>query len=566
MFIDLRSYPLADSVEYDIAIVGAGPAGIALAQTFLGTPTRLCLIESGDTTHSSAAQELAVGENAGQSYFTLDTCRFRRFGGSLNGWPPILRHAGTVIAPMTEIDFVRRPWVPDSGWPINLQTLEPYYAHAQSMFATGPWNYAPAAYEGDRRFLHYDPDLLVTTIWQSISGFNWGDYWGKSFQCAPNITVLTNATATEILTDDTGQVARGLRVCALTGNAEDVRARVIVLAAGGIENARLLLLSHHHTEAGLGNRYGVVGRYFMEHPHTFSASVTFRGERTWLNAYKDFQVNGHGLRAGIATSAKAQRNFKLLNHSAILVDRFLAVGDQESAGYMAAKELIMQLVARRLDKSSMKRVATIARHLPTIIRGINERRAGRTGALYTRSEQSPNRDSRVTLSDRRDGFGLRRAKLIWRLNSLDKWTIKKSVELIAHEFERLGIGQVTPDHWLVSDDNSWPDFVRGGYHHLGTTRMGSNPRSSVVDPNCQVHGIANLYVAGSSVFPTGSHVNPTLTITALALRLAQHLKSELNRHAAITTFDTTRSDEIIQHSSSSPAAIHQAIPSDVERA
>ena len=217
----------------------------------------------------------------------------------------------------------------------------------------------------------------------------------------------------------------------------------------------------------------------------------------------------------------------------------------------------MQLVTRRLGKSSVNHLATILGDLPTAIRGIKEHRAGRTGALYTRSEQSPNPDSRVTLSDQRDRFGLPRAKLTWRLNSLDKLTVRKSVELIAQEFERLHIGRVTPDRWLVSDDRTWPDFVRGGYHHLGTTRMGSNPRTSVVNSDCRVHGLANLYVAGSSVFPTGSHVNPTLTITALALRLAQHLKLELNRPSIATTSNQAQVGNTHRHTLATPTAIRQ---------
>ena len=312
MFVDLRSHDPTKAIEADIVIVGAGPAGISLAQTFLGTRTRVCLIESGDTTHSREVQELAAGENAGQPYFTLDTCQFRRFGGSLNGWPPILRHAGTVIAPMASIDFEVRSWVPHSGWPIDLETLAPHYAHAQSMFRSGPWSYVAEAYEGDHRFQPFDRDLLATTIWQSISGFNWGDHWGKSFRRAANITVLTNATAVEVLTDDTAQVARGLRISTLAGESgtvRTVRARLIVLAAGGIENARLLLLSNRHAKAGLGNSYDVVGRYFMEHPHTFTASVDLWGDRDWLRSYKDLRVNGSGVRAGIATSETAQRNF-----------------------------------------------------------------------------------------------------------------------------------------------------------------------------------------------------------------------------------------------------------------
>jgi choline dehydrogenase-like flavoprotein len=157
-------------------------------------------------------------------------------------------------------------------------------------------------------------------------------------------------------------------------------------------------------------------------------------------------------------------------------------------------------------------------------------RAGLTGLyLITRGEQAPNPDSRVLLSAERDALGSRRADLAWRLGEIDKHTARVFARTLDAELRRLGKGSVTPSDWLSEPGPGWPvdptigNHPLANYHQLGGTRMGDDPRQSVVDADCRVHGYANLYVAGSSVFPTGGWANPTLTIVALALRLADHL-------------------------------------------
>ncbi len=144
--------------------------------------------------------------------------------------------------------------------------------------------------------------------------------------------------------------------------------------------------------------------------------------------------------------------------------------------------------------------------------------------LYTRLEQTPNPDSRTVLTAEQDRFGLKRIALDWRLSELDKLSLRRSQELIGAEFGRLGVARLRIDDWVLAEDNNWPDDLQGGYHHMGTARMSGDPKQGVVDRDCRVHGIDNLYVAGSAVFPTSGWVNPTLTIVALALRLADHLK------------------------------------------
>jgi len=117
-----------------------------------------------------------------------------------------------------------------------------------------------------------------------------------------------------------------------------------------------------------------------------------------------------------------------------------------------------------------------------------------------------------------------RAKLDWRLTELDKRSMRTFYQLLGREMGRTGTGRVQIRDWLLSDDRTWPSFISGGWHHMGTTRMSADPKQGVVDANCRVHGLANLYIAGAAVYPTAGAVNPTLTLVALSLRLADHLK------------------------------------------
>lgn len=524
---------------FDVAIIGAGPAGITIARKLSrDRGLRLCLIESGTHDHSREMQDLARGENAGLAYSPLHECRYRRFGGSMNGWPEDRRRWPTAIAPMSPSDFERRSWVPHSGWPIGASELDAAYGNARDLFSADPAGYAPGNWEVDGiAFQAFDPQHLETCVWQYCPGINFGRKFGRELREVGNVAIMLSSTVVEILTTDAGGRATGVRVAGLDGRRADIHARAVVLACGGIENARLLLASTAETPAGLGNGHDLVGRHFMEHPHVRSATVRFAGSRRWLKAYRRRQVRRTSIGAGIALSEPAQRRHEVLNYSAILIDDYLpdpSTG-RASPGYGALKELASRLGRSELGGAELARLArTIGADLPAGVAGALAYARGRTCAVFTRSEQAPNPDSRVTLSAERDPFGRPRARLDWRLTPLDKRTIRVAVETLDREFTRLGLGRVVPEPWLSGDDTSWPSWLWGGCHHMGTTRMAATPREGVVDADCRVFGVANLYVAGSSVFPTCGYANPTLTLVALADRLADHLRDRLGAPEAVS--------------------------------
>ena len=273
-----------------------------------------------------------------------------------------------------------------------------------------------------------------------------------------------------------------------------MRARRYVLACGGIENARLLLAS--------GIDASAVGRFFAEHPHSpLGLAVLPANVAPFYNGVVAKQTTR--VRAALATAPQLSERPGVLRASMtfepVETDPYIDHDDERE----------QEWAALGLDVASVASSLEGARY--------------RVYALYLRSEQAPNPASRVTLADERDALGMRRARLEWRLGDLDLESTERTVALLAATLGRSGIGRV---FGRPGSDGGFWERVGGGFHHMGTTRMGTDARTSVVDRHCRVHGLDNLFVAGSSVFPTSGYANPTLTIVALALRLADHLARE----------------------------------------
>ncbi|MFC6671847.1 GMC oxidoreductase [Marinobacterium aestuariivivens] len=286
-----------------------------------------------------------------------------------------------------------------------------------------------------------------------------------------------------------------------------MRARYFVLACGGIENARILLLSNRVARAGLGNQYDRVGRFFMDHPMVQRSARVFTREPVRIKAlFEPIEKEDQRALAGLCPTPLSQRTRRILNCSAT----FTRAPDPRAG----------------TDRDAWP--ADLEKERITLMADLDDGRL-QQGAFFnltTRSEQAPNPDSRITLSHERDALGLNKVLLDWRLTELDFQTIRISLELIGEELGRLGLGHVQLADWLTTNQVNWPDSLNWGSHHMGTTRMADNPKEGVVDRNCRLHSVTNLYIAGSSVFTTSGYMNPTLTIVALALRLADHLKGQ----------------------------------------
>jgi choline dehydrogenase-like flavoprotein len=293
-----------------------------------------------------------------------------------------------------------------------------------------------------------------------------------------------------------------------------------VLATGGIENARLLLASRSTRPDGLGNDHDLVGRYFMEHPHIPVAAHVACNRPSALPALftRNLLHEGTPVHATLVPTEEWLRSARL--QAAAFTVGVMAHYDRDAA--VPADEWqtgdVFQ-VLQDLDPAGAEPAGAgrLEGWPPADA-------AGAHLVLGGACEQAPDPESRVVLGPERDALGMPRAQLNWRLGQGDRDSLYRVLRGIGRELGALGIGRLRP---LIGPDEDWPEEVLGGNHHMGTTRMARDPKQGVVDADCKVHGIANLYIAGSSVFPTGGSANPTLTLVALALRLANHLQARL---------------------------------------
>jgi len=538
MIVDAHKDAIAQDIETDICIVGGGTAGIVLSREFIGRPVRICVLESGGLTPEPATQNLTVGENIGQPYFPLDTARPRVFGGSGTRWniPIGGERLGVRIRPLDPLDFEQRDWVPYSGWPFNKSHLDPYYDRAQAVCRVEPPTYEVNHWQNseDTRPLPLNADVQ-TVIYKFAQADVFARHYPDQLKHAENVTVCLHSNVLEIDTNATGDCVSRLRVATLGGKEFSVRARVYVLAVGGIEVPRLLLLSNRTQKAGLGNGHDLVGRFFMEHPHFWSGLFypadpeAFRKTALYNEIHS---VNGVAVVGKLALNEQVIRKERLLNQNIQLIPRFFDVpssGDS-AKGVESARAMLGVFKGRKIDgwgghlRNVMSEFDSV---LTAGVRKIRGKLLGRpqVPAFYFANmmEQIPSPESRVTLGSERDAFGQNRVQLNWKITSEDIRSAARTQEIIGGAMERAGLGRF---HQQLEGDAP-PANTEGGYHHMGTTRMSEDPKTGVVDSQSRVYGIGNLYVAGPSVFPTGGYANPVLTIIALTLRLADHLKAQI---------------------------------------
>jgi choline dehydrogenase-like flavoprotein len=518
MLLDFRDAAVPAQHRADVCVIGAGPAGIAIAREFIGSGRSVIVLESGGLDFEQGIQDFCKGENTRED-FALDASRFRLFGGTSLVW-------GGWCAPLDELDFQRREWVPYSGWPISKQDLLPFYRRAQTLCELGKYRYDVAEWPAlAKSTLALDPAKLSHRMWQLSPPTRFGEVYRVELTRARDVTLLLHATATGLVTGENARAVTEVRIADLGGRRGRVSAQLFVIACGGIETPRLLLMSNSVEARGIGNRHDLVGRFFMEHPHPDAGGVLISGDIARFKPYVDRTANGERVVLGMAPSAAAQRRLRILNSSIAVHD---AMHFEPSEGWDSLTKLARAADEGRWPESAGTHVGRVLRDLDDVIREGYRRARHRPVQGYSfvaRTETAPNPANRVTLAAERDALGLPRARLHWRVGSLERRTVEQTMRLVAAELGRLDLGRVRLNELLLEDDARWSENLSWFGHHMGTTRMSDDASRGVVDANCRVHGVANLFIAGSSVFPTAGFANPTLTLLALALRLADHLIS-----------------------------------------
>jgi choline dehydrogenase-like flavoprotein len=544
-------------LQADVCVVGAGPAGIALTLTLAKKGLSVILLESGLLGEDAETQALYVGEVADERLHSPpDKYRHRRLGGSSAIW-------GGRCMPFDPIDFETRSHVPHSGWPISYADLLPYYPRANTWAEAGRFSYdaeealgphAPPMIQG------FDSARVRTNGLERFScPTDFGRRYAKRLQLAPEVRVLLGANCTAVRLAHDGQSVRELDVKTLAGTYFSVAARATVLATGGLETARLLLASNDVMPQGVGNRHDVVGRYYMCHIAGNVGTLNLAG--TPRDVRHGYEISPEGIycRRRLSVTAAEQNRLGLANAVARL--HFPRITDPRHrsgvlSGLFLARRLISYEYAKRLNDGNAT-FGTYARHFFNVAadpldttaflahwarrRSLAHRKfpsvilRNRTNrfSLEIHGEQMPRSNSRVTLGKKTDALGMPRLKVDWRYGPEDIDSVRHTLDLLTVEFAASGTGSFDYNRDTLEEDLM--RFGAYGGHHIGTARMGNDTRTSVVNADCQVHSVRDLFVAGSAVFPTSSQANPTLTLIALSLRLADRLSRSLttNRFAPL---------------------------------
>jgi len=511
-------------LDTDICIVGAGAAGIALSLELERSRFRVLLLESGDARPLEAADELNRMAIIGQPRNVVARVRRRGFGGTT------IDTYGRCVLP-DAIDFESRPWVTDSGWPIDEHQIRPFYPRAARILGLEQ----PELLDRDRWADH--PVLQANATGNlTVRIHRWGRHidlgraWGAHMRRSRSVEVLLRATAVDCQAGDGGNRIAQISVRGLNGGRFAVRARAFILACGGFENPRLLLLSRQGASPPAMN-WNPVGRYYMNHPRSEGlATVRLNQAHPQLGEsvrtlvlHRDRRVRGR-LQFGFSPSESLQRSEGLLNVSGF----FYAVGD---AKVLAAQRALADIAVGDATgrQSLLARVGALGGHLPTLAGGAIGRLTLKPVrphqlVLVDQCEQPPDPDSRITLGEGSDRFGDPLGRLDWRIDPATTSSLRRLHGLLREAFHRQGLGRLQSR--LLDEPDLVPDY-QDCAHPTGATRMSVNDQRGVVDSHCRIHGLQNLFVAGSSVFPVGGQANPTFAILAMAARLAQHLRDEL---------------------------------------
>jgi choline dehydrogenase-like flavoprotein len=536
------------ALQADLCIVGAGAAGISMALELADTPLTVLVLESGGIKAEKDTQALYAGTVAEERLHSPpDTYRQRRFGGTTTIW-------GGRCMPFDALDFERRDFMPNSGWPIDRSTLLPFYAKANRLCEAGDFAYTVAeAFDRPLRPMieGFDsPHFTTDTLERFSCPTNFGARYGRRLRAAANVRVLLHANVTRIRLDAAGQCVESLTVNTLGGKTLQASAKHFVLAAGGLEVARLLLAG------GVGNGRDVVGRYYMCHlAGTIGALRVRRPLGAVWNGY-DVSAEGVYCRRRLALTPATQRQRHLGNFVARLHHPRITDPEHRNAILsllFLAKFVIPYEYGKRLHGGERASLRTWLQHVRNVATGpfdaagfawhmLTDRKLAERKfpsiiikpkanlfSLDFHAEQQPAPESRVELMREVDALGMPKLRVDWRYTRADVDTVGRAIALLAEDIERAGVG--TLDYDPHSIEFEMTRYGAYGGHHIGTARMGTDPACSVVDADCQVHGVRNLSIASAAVFPTSSQANPTLTVVALALRLANRLRSALGSGA-----------------------------------
>lgn len=540
------------TIETDVAVVGAGPIGIVTALELARSGVRVALTESGLDRKDHALQELARLDSRQDDYFHSQSELMvrRQVGGTSALW-------GGRCVKFDPIDFEDRPITAQAPWPIGCQDVEPYLQRACDWAACGRAAFnardIPEIAHRDMVAGLPDGDVRTTDLERWALPTRFGREYRAELRDAPGLTLWPGLTCTEIVTTEAGDSVDHLVVKTLDGREGRVVATDYVIATGGLEAARLLLVSDRRHPGGLGNAGGHVGRWYMSHVEGRVARVHLATDDVIYEHERDNQ--GVYIRRRFTFSPRLQRELRMPNAAVWMVNPPISDPAHGSGILSGVYLTLISPVGRFMVAEAIRRAHTklagpprIIAHARNIVRDLFPsirfalafsyarffRRGRKAPGFFVKSrhnryllhyhgEHLPHWESRIELTDEHDALGMRRIRTHMHFADADYESVRKAISVIDEHLRRHGVGHV---EWLTDDvEGSVRVFMEGyaGFHQAGITRMSETADGGVVDRDLQVHGVRGLYVASTSVLPTSSQANPTLLGIALGVRLAEHL-------------------------------------------
>jgi choline dehydrogenase-like flavoprotein len=496
---------------FDACVIGAGPAGITLARRLAARGLSVALMEGGGFEFSEESQDLYKGENVGLEYFPLEEARLRYFGGASNHW-------GGRCRELDAMNFLPLAANPLSGWPIDKAALDPYAEEADEIL-----DVVSAAEMPDLPLTQKTP-RFHRIQYRYSPPTRFGEKYREELAESEGIVCALNANLIDMRLDDALGTVTGATFKSFADGDPGftINARAFALCLGGLENPRALLNCRSQKPNGIGNDNDQVGRYFCEHPH-------FRLGQVYYNRpIPEAQILADPEEA-YAPTVEFLETHDTLSFS-LLVTPMIEEPLRLSTEVMRTAGCVTSFSEHVLEKVLGKNLDCSRGGLRMYFAQDGQRHAVQ-GTVAVHAEQGLHPESRVMLSDEVDRFGLRRIRFDWRLTEIDFHTMETAVAELGVHFAEQDIGRVQISDWLTADPVRAPGLGQGsrvgGHHHMCATRMSANPREGVVDADCKVHGVSNLYIGGSSAFATTGYANPTYTIVQMALRLGDHLTGTL---------------------------------------
>ena len=533
-FIDAKKLDQVNEVETDVCIFGSGVAGITIASELVGQSKNVCLVESGKFVPDEAVQSLYDIENTGYPLRENFMHRARYYGGTSNIWP------GRCMV-LDEVDLTKRSWVANSGWPIDYAELCRYYQKASELLRLPSFEKFDPAYwkhqmSDNEKSISQNQSLDFNVALWAKKPLRFGKTFFLKLKRSPNVTVYLNLNLNEIHLTENGAAIEKITTRCLNGKSITIKSQEYILACGGLENARLLLASNKQHPNGVGNVYDTVGRYFMDHPRTVFGRVSLNTESEMTQLIGK-RISDGKMQMGIRFSEKQQKQEGLLNNYLSLETAYSPFTQKAYSSFVVSMKRILRkgYAGKRFDFINSK-----LDHIPDLIYLLApseiiphfvyrlyspfKKKRVKDLIVVNYCEQEPDPESRVVLSQKKDSLGMNTLELKWKIGRKERHSIERLQELLDAHLREAGLGRFE-EKISAADDYQFIDAS----HHMGTTRMSDDPKKGVVDKHCRVHGINNLFIAGSSVFPTAGYANPTLTIVALAIRLADYLGNHSNK-------------------------------------